>query len=81
MIIFAPTVRSNERQTSFSRANVPLDRLGRHLCNHHRTMINTGCLTELWRVIAFKLSDDLGPSHTGIAIDQQTGHPVARRIG
>ena len=47
----------------------------------HWAMIDAGYLTELWRVITFKLAHDLGLTHACVAIDQQTGHPVARRIG
>ena len=35
---------------------IPLDRLGGYLCNHHWAMIDAGYLTELWRVITFKLA-------------------------
>ncbi len=60
---------------------VPFERLGRHLSNHHWTTINTGHLTELWRVSALELADNLGLSHARVAIDQQTGHPVTGWVG
>ena len=59
---------------------IAFNRFGWHLRDNHRAVINAGHLAELWRMVTFEFPHDLGLAHAGVAIDQQAGHSVTRRI-
>ena len=72
--------RRPERGEQFA-VNVALDRLGRHLHGDDRHGRHPGTPVEARGMIAQEFADDFCLAHARVAIEQQTRHAIARRIG